>query len=151
MRTCNCKKMIRFSILNQTVHSLATKVEQTTHHRFESLICDSNGRVITSTGKSPQDHECSLFEVSAISGSIFTEYTDVENLIDEGLRYIRICTDRHVIFTFRIGAQSDPRRCVLLIVFPLIQQVTCIDEFTAIANSIYDRLQKDVTPLLGAC
>lgn len=142
--------MIRFSNLNQTVHSLATKVEQTTHHRFELLLCDSNSKLIASSGRSPQDHDDSLRKVSAVSGSIFTEYTDVENLIDEGLRYIRICTDRHVLFTFRIGVQSDPRRCVLLIVFPLIQQVTCIDEFTAIANSIYDRLQKDVNPLLGA-
>ena len=142
------KKMIRFSNLNRNIHSLAKSVEEKTGHRLEILLCDPKGGLIASSGENSVVEGDFLRKVSAISSSIMTEYTAVEDLCEDTLNSIRVYTDRNSIFAYFMGTPSDSRRLILLVVFPLKEQVGCNYELTAIANSIHHRMLTDITPLL---
>jgi len=141
--------MIRFQKLNDTLQSIATNLQQRHGVSAGLAIADYKNAIHAEFSDGELLDNIVLLRRYAVIGSAKSEYSEIGTLISENFQSLRIITDKRfeTVFVMNTG-QSSPSFVFIISISVASGDKSSLVDYVGITNSVFERVQNDLTPLL---
>ena len=139
--------MIRFSILDEVLRSIASDLSQGTDVTIRIALADTSKRVIADSIPLGSGYSSGFHRRSAVLGSIYYEYTESGNMVGDTLRTMQFTTSNDFEL---VGSIPTNRGESFFLIVSASRERATLSEVVGISNSVYSRAINDLTPLLNA-